>query len=283
MKTTLSRRDFLVRSSVAAMAATLWPGRMFADEAKGENGAFDFVQVNDLHFTDPKLCPPWFEKAFAAMRASAPGAEFVLASGDLTSNNTEVEFGGLKELWPHLGVPVHVVPGNHDVTAAGDRSLFSTHYPGRRNYVVEHRGWQIFCLDSIQNRAAEKTTIPQDSLDWIADAVKKHDPKKPTIISTHFPMGIANYRRPKNADAFLAPFKNFNVQHIFNGHWHGYSEMEVNGATCTTDRCCSRYRSNHDGSRKKGWFVCRASQGRVTRRFVCAPEELLHESREEKA
>jgi len=275
MKKTVSRRDFLARSSAAALAAALWPGRMFADEAKGENGAFDFIQVNDLHFTDGKLCPPWFERAFAAMRASAPQAEFVIVSGDLTTNNQEFEYGGLNDLWPLLKIPVHVAIGNHDVAKDGDRSLYDRIYPGRRNYVVEHRGWQIFNLDSVENRSPEKTTIPKESIDWIAGEVKKHDRQKPTIISTHFPMGYANFRRPKNADAFLAPFKQFNVQHIFNGHWHGYSEMEVNGATCTTDRCCSRFRDNHDGSRKKGWFVCSAREGRITRRFVCAPEELL--------
>ncbi len=275
MKTNLSRRDFFVRSSAAAIAASLWPGRMFADEAKGEAGEFDFIQVNDVHFTDPKKCPPWFEKAFAAMRESAPKAEFLIVSGDLSSENTDMELGGLKDLFPLLKIPVHVMPGNHDTAADGDQSHFEKNFPGALNYAVEHRGWQLFCVNSAESRAAENTKIPAATLAWCDDNVKKFDPKKPTILSTHFPLGYAIARRPKNADALLDKFKDFNVQAIFNGHWHGYSEMMFHDAPVTTDRCCSRHRSNHDGSPKKGWFVCEARAGRISRRFVCAPAELL--------
>lgn len=266
----------MFRSAGAALAAGLWPGRNFADEAKGENGNFEFIAVNDLHFADAKKCPPWFEKVFAAMRESSPAAEFVIVSGDLTQVNTDMEYGGIKELFPLLKVPVHVTLGNHDVTETGDRSKFDQFFPGARNYVVEHRGWQIFNLDSVENRAPEKTVIPKETIAWLADNLKKYDPKKPTIISTHFPLGAGHSRKPKNADAMVAPFKGFNVRHIFNGHWHGYSEMELlDGVKVTTNRCCSRYRRNSDGSPYKGWFVCSAKDGNVSRRFVTIPQELL--------
>src|SRR5687767_10693036 len=70
-----NRRSFLIGASAGLMAAGVWPGRLFAEEAVGENGSFQFLAVNDVHFTDPKKCPQWFEKIFAAMRRSAPKAE----------------------------------------------------------------------------------------------------------------------------------------------------------------------------------------------------------------
>ncbi len=269
----------MFRSAGAALAAGIWPGRNFADEAKGENGDFEFIAVNDLHFTDAKLCPPWFEKAFVAMRESAPNAEFVIVSGDLTSECTAMEFDGIKNLFPLLKVPVHVTMGNHDLNhKTREHALYDEQFPGKRNYAVEHRGWQLFSVCSTEQYAAEGTKIPADTLQWCDDNLKKFDPKKPTIVSTHYPMGIANFRRPKNSEELMAKFKHFNVQHIFNGHWHGYSEMQINGANVTTDRCCSRFRSNHDGSPLKGWFVCSAKEGRVTRRFVTVPQELMKKS-----
>lgn len=273
-----TRRSFLTSASVGVLAAGLWPGRLFAEEAAGENGSFQFLAVNDVHFTDPKKCPQWFEKVFAAMKRSAPKAEFVMLSGDLSSENTEAEFGGIRELFPLLGMPVHIVPGNHDVAANGDRSMFEKFFPGKRNHVVEHRGWQIVNFDSVENRGHIRTTIPKENLAWLDETLPKLDPRKPTILSTHFPLGAGMERRPKNAQDVLQRFASFNLQAVFNGHWHGYSQMRFQGADISTNRCCSRFRGNHDGSKEKGWYVCEAGQGKVTRRYVTAPADLIAES-----
>ena len=75
--------------------------------------------------------------------------------------------------------------------------------------------------------------------------------------------------RPRNADDLLNRFLEFNLSAAFCGHYHGLTERTLRAATITTDRCCSRVRGNHDGSKEKGWFVCRATaSGEVTRRFV---------------
>jgi calcineurin-like phosphoesterase family protein len=272
---TASRREFLNRSGLALIAAGLWPGQVFAQEAAGENGEFDFIAVNDVHFTDERLCPPWFAKAFAAMRASAPKAEFVILSGDLTSENTDLEYSGLKSLLPLLKVPVHLTLGNHDVKKDGSRSRFVRHFPGRLNYMFDHRGWQFLSIDTVQDRNAEKTRIPDDTLKWLDVSLKKLDPRRPTILSTHFPLGYGLVRRPKNADQVLARLSKFNVRSIFNGHWHACTQVMFKDAMISTNRCCSRYRKNHDDSPLKGWYVCEARQGQVSRRFVSAPAELL--------
>ena len=272
---TVSRREFLTRSGQALIAAGLWPGHVFAREAAGESGEFDFLAVNDVHFTDEKLCPPWFERAFAAMRASAPKAEFVILSGDLTSENTDLEYSGIKSLLPLLKVPVHLTLGNHDVKKDGSRSRFLRHFPGRLNYMFDHRGWQFVSIDSVQDRNAEKTKIPDDTLKWLDASLKKLDPRRPTILSTHFPLGYGLVRRPKNADQVLSRLSKFNLRGIFNGHWHAYTQIMFKDAIISTNRCCSRYRKNHDDSPLKGWYVCESRQGQISRRFVSAPAELL--------
>jgi Calcineurin-like phosphoesterase len=271
-----SRRDFLSRTAALTLAAGLWPGRLLAgDAAKGEAGDFDFIAVNDLHYVDPKLCPPWFETAFEAMKASAPKAEFVLLSGDLTMNATAKEFAGIREAFEQLKLPVHLTLGNHDVTKEGQRTLYEGYFPERVNYAVEHRGWQFFCLNSVESRAADGTKIPQETLQWLDDNLKKFEPGKPTVISTHYPLGRGVVRRPGKSDDLLKRFEKFNLQSIFNGHWHGYTQTLIGDAVVTTDRCCSRIRLNHDGSPLKGWFVCQARAGKITRRFVTVPAELM--------
>jgi 3',5'-cyclic-AMP phosphodiesterase len=271
-----SRRGFLARTAALTLTAGLWPGRVLAgDAAKGEAGDFDFIAVNDVHFNDPKLCAPWFENAFDAMKASAPKAEFVLLSGDLTTSANAKEFGGIREALERLKLPVHVTPGNHDVTDDGQRTLFESYFPKRVNYALEHRGWQLFSLNSAESCATDHTSIPQDTLQWLDDNIKKFEPGKPTIISTHYPLGRGLVYRPAKSDDLLKRFVKFNLQAVFNGHWHGYTETLLGEATVTTNRCCSRVRRNHDGSPLKGWFVCQARAGKITRRFVTVPVELM--------
>jgi hypothetical protein len=269
----LSRRELLV-GGAAALLAGLWPGRgRAAGAAAGED--FEFFAANDLHFTDPRKCPPWFERAFAAMRASAPRAEFLLVSGDLTSDASEAQLRGMRAAFARLELPVKVMPGNHDVAANGSTAHFERHFPGCVNYAFEQRGWQFFCLNSVASRAFENTRIPAATFTWLDENLARFDPGKPTVIATHFPLGPRIVRRPRNADELLARFARFNLQAILNGHWHGFTEARVRAATATTNRCCSRARGNHDGSPLKGWFVCAARGGTITRRFVAVPEELM--------
>lgn len=272
MNTTLTRRRFIGAALAGAGGMALWSGRARAeDAAKGEAGDFTFIAVNDLHFTDPALCAPWFERVFKAMRASAPEAEFVLVSGDLTSEATAKEFGGIRDAFAGLGLPVYTTVGNHDMTGDGRHKLYDEFFPGRYHYAFEHRGWQFFGFNTSQDRGAENTNIRASAFTWIDQNLGKFDPVKPSVIFTHFPMGPGIIRRPKNAQGFLDRFRDFNLQAILNGHWHGYTESNLRDAWITTNRCCSRFRDNHDGSKRKGWNICTAREGRLTRRFVDIP------------
>ncbi|MBP7275093.1 MAG: metallophosphoesterase [Kiritimatiellae bacterium] len=271
MKTT--RRDFIKTAVTAAAAGAFWPGRLRAEDAAvGENGAFTFLAANDLHFTEEKLCAPWFERAFKAMRASAPQAEFLIVSGDLTSEATTPEFGGLKEAFQSFGLPVYVVAGNHDVGHDGNRKEYDAHFPDRHHYAFEHRGWQFFGFNSAPNRGAEGTIIRPSALKWMDETLPRFNPDKPSVVFTHFPLAYGLRRRPVDADGVFKRFASFNVQAILNGHFHGYTEGIWRNSRITTNRCFSRYRDNMDGHGPKGWFVCEAREGRIHRRAVDLPE-----------
>ena len=271
LSTPIGRRTFW-RRSAAALGAGLLSG-----QARAENVAeadFEFLAFNDPHFQDLEHCPAWFEKLFAAMRASAPRAAFALLAGDLTQDASAAEFEGLKKLFPLLKAPVLVTPGNHDVNAAG-LDNYSQAFPNTLNYATEQCGWQVIGLDSTDGEASEKTRIKPETLAWLDAHLPQLDARKPTILFTHFPLGAGLQYRPAKAGDVLKRFAKFNLQAVFCGHFHGYSETLFNNAALTTGRCCARSRGNHDGSPLKGWFVCSAQKGRIARRFVAAPVELL--------
>jgi hypothetical protein len=291
---TLTRRAALGRLSAGALlTAGLWPGALRAAE-EGAGSSFRFLVVNDLHYITPD-CGAWLAKVVAQMRTHE-GVEFCLVAGDLCENGTEEQLTGARDALKQLGLPFHVVVGNHDYTPAPrkvnaspaptspatpekqaatpgappapDRRAYDAVFPDQVNYHFEHRGWQFLGLDTSEGLLYENTRIQPATFEWLDTHLPKLDPRKPTVIFTHFPLGPNVKYRPANADALLERFKPFNLQAVFCGHWHGFSERTLGAATLTTNRCCALKRGNHDGSKEKGYFLCAARAGRLTREFV---------------
>ena len=114
----------------------------------------------------------------------------------------------------------------------------------------------------------EKTSIQPATLQWLDDYLPRLNPRRPTVVFTHFPLGDGVNYRPQNADELLDRFRDFNLQAVFCGHYHGFTERTSGQAILTTNRCCSLKRGNHDGTKPKGYFACEAAEGKLTRTFV---------------
>lgn len=187
--------------------------------------------------------------------------------GDLAENGKSEQYDPVKSIYKALELPLHIVMGYHDWQAEGDRKAFEDLFPKAKNYSFEHRGWQFVGLDSTDGPKA-KVAVRDETMKWVDGVLAKLDKKKPTVLFTHFPLGPWVIYRATNADDLLEKFKEFNLQAVFNGHFHASTERKVGNFTLTTNRCCSFSRKNDDGSREKGYFLCRAKEGKVTREFV---------------
>jgi len=262
----LTRREMLRLGAGTLLAYGLWPGWLSAADAPPTTD-FTFIAVNDLHFRD-EGCVPWFEKVVRQMKASAPDAEFCFLGGDQADQGLPYQLETVREIFTKLGMPLHAVVGNHDYIADSTRAAYERIFPGQINYAFQHRGWQVLALDTTQGTTSFNTVIPAATLAWMDEHLPKLDHRRPAIILTHFPLGQNVIARPRNADDLLSRCLALNLQAVFSGHFHGFTERTAQQAILTTDRCCSRVRANHDGSKEKGWFVCKASGGRVSRRFV---------------
>ena len=263
----LTRREMLRLGAGTLLSLGVWPGRLRAGDFP-TSGDFTFIAVNDLHYFDEE-CVPWFAEVAAQMRTSAPGAAFCLVGGDLANDGKPEQLAGIRDCLKKLGIPTPAVIGNHDYLTDTDRKGYETIISAKVNDSFEHKGWQVLGLDTTQGTGWKDTTISAETLRWVDDQLPKLDRRRPTVIFTHFPLGADVSMRPLNADALLDRFRDVNLRAAFSGHFHGFTERFVNSATVTTDRCCARVRGNHDGSKEKGWFVCRASEsGEITRQFV---------------
>jgi hypothetical protein len=206
---------------------------------------------------------------------------------------------GARDALKVLGLPTYTVIGNHDYLsdkpsssakggtnappmfaprdprsdprggrAMANRAAYNALFPGQINYAFEHRGWQFVGLDTSQGLRYEKTVIQDPTIGWLRANLRKLDKTLPTVIFTHFPLGPTVRYRPLNADNLLEYFKPYNLQAVFCGHFHGFTERRLGDTTLTTNRCCALKRTNHDGTKEKGYFVCTASEGRISREFV---------------
>ena len=256
----------LTRSAGGLLALGLWPGALRA-EGLGNSDDFTFIVVNDLHYLD-EHCGVWFEHVVKQMNATEPKSAFCLIVGDFAEHGTAKEMGAVKESFRALNAPSYGVIGNHDYAAPNDRTVYEKLFPGRLNYRFEHAGWQFVALDSSEGQKSHGTSVQPDTLRWLDDALPKLDKKRPLVVFTHFPFGPFTPYRPQNADAVLERFKEHNLQAVFNGHFHGFTERKIAATTLTTNKCCAHSRANHDGTPEKGYFVCRAEQGKIKREFV---------------
>jgi hypothetical protein len=160
------------------------------------------------------------------------------------------------------------VIGNHDYATQTDRRAYTQAFPLRINYYFKRGGWQFVGLDTSEGQRYEKTSIAPETFQWLNDYLWRLDKRKPTVVFTHFPMGEGVKYRPSNANALLERFLDFNLQAVFCGHYHGFTEKFAKDAPVTTNKCCSLKRGNHDNTKEKGYFVCETRDGKLTRRFV---------------
>lgn len=261
----ISRRRMMRMSAGALLSAGLWPGALAAQDAKAED--FTFIEVNDLHYIDPK-CVPFFEKVVTKMKAVGADSKLLLVVGDTCENGTPAQLNGMKDILKTVGMTTKVVIGNHDWTTQTDRKAYEEAWPGSINYTFEHAGWQFIGLDSSDGVKYQQTSVLKPTLDWLDENLPKLDKKRPMIVFTHFPLGEGVQYQLKNSNEFLARFMDYNLSGIFNGHYHSLTQKPRSDYIISTDRCCAYRRDNHDNSVEKGFFLCKTKDGKLTREFI---------------
>jgi 3',5'-cyclic AMP phosphodiesterase CpdA len=201
---------------------------------------FVLVQLSDFHVgADWGAGDPagGVRAAVDAVRELRPGPDAVLVTGDLVEHGTDAEYAAVGELLaPLAGVPLLVLPGNHD-----DRAALRRHFdvPGEGaepvQYAVTLGPLRVVVLDStIPGADAGRLDAPR--LAWL-DAVLAEEPARPTLIALHHPplrtgsaawdaLGVPDAERRALAEVVA---RHPQVRRIAGGHVHRPVVAELAG------------------------------------------------------
>jgi 3',5'-cyclic AMP phosphodiesterase CpdA len=229
--------------------------------------AIRFVVVNDFHHQGPE-CDPWMEALFKQI-AGTEDAAFCLGLGDFAHEGKRESMEVIQRLSAAAGMPFHPVPGNHDLDESPVDGFYAEVFPGCRNYLVRHKGWQFVLIDSTDGNKWQDVTISESTLDWLERTLADLDPDAPTVLCTHFPLASEVPMCPLNAGAVLVRFRGHNLRGVLGGHFHGRTSTPHGDIRLVTNACASRVCDNHDDTPEKGYLVVDGtSDGRLSWRFV---------------
>jgi 3',5'-cyclic AMP phosphodiesterase CpdA len=149
------------------------------------------AQISDLHIgagvgkADPARRA---ERVVAALSELDPAPDAVVVTGDLTQLGEPGEYDRVRELLAPLEMPVHALPGNHDVRAALHEALLTHVATGPRDFLqYETRVGRLRLLvcDTIVP-GEDGGRLCDDRIAWLDEALAA-DPVTPTVIAMHHP------------------------------------------------------------------------------------------------
>jgi predicted phosphodiesterase len=236
---------------------------------------FTFATMNDIHvgvdevglifgggaegmsWPDPQN-PHWrFTVDSAVSRINQSGAEFVIVKGDLTSEFTEEEFQGARELLDRLAVPYYPVRGNHDRVGANPEDfylrIFGDRLPGGSpDFSFEQSGVKLICLDSSNLQTGEPELSP-GQISFLEAEMSSSD-SAPVMIFLHHPVtrqATALFALTlEDREAFCGAAGGYdNLTGIFCGHSHRdciTHEDALGAAPCVETAAALHYPSGYN-------------------------------------
>jgi 3',5'-cyclic-AMP phosphodiesterase len=148
---------------------------------------FLLVQLSDAHVRDDDAQPErMLADAVRRVAAMDPAPGAVLLTGDLTDHGYAREYERVREVLAPLGMPMHVLGGNHD-DREGMRAAFPAAEAGEGDYRYATRcGPLRLVVADTTDPGRVEGRLGDERLAWI-DARLGEDRETPTVLAMHHP------------------------------------------------------------------------------------------------
>lgn len=170
---------------------TATPGR------PGGAKPFTFVQISDTHvgFSKPANPDPvlTLRETIAKIKALPQAPDLVIHTGDVTHLATPAQFDQAQQLLGEIGLPVHVIPGEHDLVDGNDPRPFLQRF-GKDS---RGNGWSSFdaggvhfvsLVNVVQLGDMGMGTLGADQLAWLSADLAGLSSSTPIVVLSHFPL-----------------------------------------------------------------------------------------------
>ncbi|MFA6220445.1 MAG: metallophosphoesterase [Erythrobacter sp.] len=211
-----------------ALAATPGPVTGQAPPVK----PFSFLQISDTHIGFKKEANPdvvgTLKATIAKVRALAVQPDFIVHTGDITHLATPEQFDTAQQLLNELNLPIHFVPGEHDIVDGTDPRAFLDRFgkgtKGDGWYSFDANGAHFIALVNAVHLADRGMgSLGADQLAWLKDDIAHLSASTPIILLSHFPLWPLfpdwGWGTSDGTEA-LALLKRFASVTALNGHIH---------------------------------------------------------------
>lgn len=214
-----------------------------------------FIQITDTHiFADKEIMygidsAKALENAIEDIHVNYPDASFVVHTGDIAGYKGRVEdFKRFSSIIDSLSIPIHYIPGNHDI----DRSILRSEL-----LKVEPSGGAVCWSFTMEDRhfiGLDSSTgndlvgeIAEEELNWLRKDLESKKEKQTFIFLHHHVLPVGVHWLDKlilrNNLELLELIDSFpGVECIINGHVHLEKTLVFRGKTFfSTPSLCEQY------------------------------------------
>jgi len=156
-----------------------------------------FVQISDTHVGFSKAANPdpiaTLRETIAQIKSLPQQPDFIVHTGDVTHLAKPDQFDLAHQVLSELGLPIHFVPGEHDLVSGNDPSAFNARF-GKDTL---GDGWYSFdiggvhfigLINVVQLGTSGMGTLGAAQLEWLKADLDGRSSSTPIVILSHFPL-----------------------------------------------------------------------------------------------
>ncbi|KAE8347173.1 hypothetical protein BDV24DRAFT_121755 [Aspergillus arachidicola] len=194
---------------------------------------FRFCQLGDIQlgFGQDGWKNDVHRMQLAAQQVNAEEFDFCIAVGDLTNSRYSYEITAFQQTFPNFTVPVHLLPGNHDVHDLSTLKQFTQDFNTSDHSSFTHNGYRFILLNSITmiTDLAEFKNHTAYEWNWFEHELKTAARAGERIIVAHHHLPFEGsedepdsyWTFPKRVRRkYIELIRRYGVRHILVGHRH---------------------------------------------------------------
>jgi 3',5'-cyclic AMP phosphodiesterase CpdA len=219
-----------------------------AEAQEAAQKGFTFLQISDSHIGFDKAANPHaidtLKEAIGRVHALPTKPAFMLHTGDITHLSKPSQFDNADQIIGGTGIPVHYVPGEHDIVDEGTGKAYLERYgkntKGSGWYSFDQNGVHFIGLVNVANlKAGGLGFLGNDQLEWLEDDLKALKDSNPIVVFAHIPLWSIYPSwgwGTDDAAIALGYLKRFGSVTVLNGHIHQLMQKVEGNVTFHTAR-----------------------------------------------